>query len=153
MSCRIPRTYLEERRSQCSGYRARESDDGRVAQDYKSSYVELPGAQGLAERCCRRDKRFVYMLVSKLGFHINVLLACIKIQTLTLKSQADKMTESSMPTASEVRTVTIQPLLATPTRSPSKRPIIITQVQKQALIDNLQLESLTFPSVRDWDWC
>ncbi|KAI4267901.1 MAG: hypothetical protein L6R35_006811 [Caloplaca aegaea] len=50
------------------------------------------------------------------------------------------MTESSMPTASEVRTVTIQPLLATPTRSPSKRPIIITQVQKQALIDNLQLE-------------
>ncbi|KAL8643765.1 MAG: hypothetical protein Q9210_007565, partial [Variospora velana] len=50
------------------------------------------------------------------------------------------MTESSISTAPEVRTVTIQSLLATPTRSPSKRPIIITQVQKQALIDNLQLE-------------
>jgi hypothetical protein len=34
-----------------------------------------------------------------------------------------------------------QPRAATPELSPTKRPVIITQAQKQALIDNLQLES------------
>ncbi|KAL8873588.1 MAG: hypothetical protein Q9198_007001 [Flavoplaca austrocitrina] len=36
--------------------------------------------------------------------------------------------------------VEFQSSAITPTRSPSKRPIMITQGQKQALIDNLQLE-------------
>ena len=38
------------------------------------------------------------------------------------------------------KTVAIQSPARTPTQSPSKRPIMITQGQKQALIDNLQLE-------------
>ncbi|KAL8717601.1 MAG: hypothetical protein Q9225_005171 [Loekoesia sp. 1 TL-2023] len=38
------------------------------------------------------------------------------------------------------KTVAIQSPTATTTQSPSKRPIMITQGQKQALIDNLQLE-------------
>ncbi|KAL8730656.1 MAG: hypothetical protein Q9166_003969 [cf. Caloplaca sp. 2 TL-2023] len=36
--------------------------------------------------------------------------------------------------------VGFQPPASTPTQSPSKRPVVITQGQKQALIDNLQLE-------------
>ncbi|KAI4124533.1 MAG: hypothetical protein LQ338_004744 [Usnochroma carphineum] len=40
----------------------------------------------------------------------------------------------------DARTVTIQSPVATPTQSPPKRPILITLGQKQALIDNLQLE-------------
>jgi hypothetical protein len=32
----------------------------------------------------------------------------------------------------------------TPERSPIKKPLAITQRQKQALIDNLQLESMCF---------
>ncbi|KAI4089083.1 MAG: hypothetical protein LQ344_005654 [Seirophora lacunosa] len=50
------------------------------------------------------------------------------------------MSELSMPMVPEMQRVTIQSPVATPTRSPSKRPIMITQAQKQALIDNLQLE-------------
>ncbi|KAI4141534.1 MAG: hypothetical protein L6R39_005287, partial [Caloplaca ligustica] len=50
------------------------------------------------------------------------------------------MVETAVLMAAEVKTVTIQSPVATPTRSPSKRPIMITQGQKQALIDNLQLE-------------
>ncbi|KAL9007527.1 MAG: hypothetical protein Q9173_007226 [Seirophora scorigena] len=50
------------------------------------------------------------------------------------------MSGLSMCMVPEMQRVTIQSPLATPTRSPSKRPIMITQAQKQALIDNLQLE-------------
>ncbi|KAL8970822.1 MAG: hypothetical protein Q9183_001340 [Haloplaca sp. 2 TL-2023] len=45
-----------------------------------------------------------------------------------------------MPVNPQSKTVAIQSPARTPTQSPSKRPIMITQGQKQALIDNLQLE-------------
>ncbi len=51
------------------------------------------------------------------------------------------MAEAAAPIAQDTKAVTIKSPDATPTRSPSKRSIMITQGQKQALIDNLQLES------------
>ena len=42
------------------------------------------------------------------------------------------------------KTVAIQSPARTPTQSPTKRPLEITQGQKQALIDNLQLEGMHF---------
>ncbi|KAL9584628.1 MAG: hypothetical protein Q9212_002004 [Teloschistes hypoglaucus] len=43
--------------------------------------------------------------------------------------------------AHHTKSVAIQSPAATPSRSPSKRGVVLTQNQKQALIDNLQLES------------
>ncbi|KAL8839997.1 MAG: hypothetical protein Q9170_001539 [Blastenia crenularia] len=51
------------------------------------------------------------------------------------------MDKELTPAVSRPKTVAIQSPSATATQSPSKRPMIITLGQKQALIDNLQLES------------
>ncbi|KAL8815464.1 MAG: hypothetical protein Q9223_005400 [Gallowayella weberi] len=45
-----------------------------------------------------------------------------------------------MPNSGSTKMVDFETQAMTPTRSPSKRPVTITQGQKQALIDNLQLE-------------
>ncbi|KAI4188214.1 MAG: hypothetical protein LQ346_005360 [Caloplaca aetnensis] len=50
------------------------------------------------------------------------------------------MADAAPPIAQDAKAVMIKSPDATPTRSPSKRSIMITQGQKQALIDNLQLE-------------
>ncbi|KAL8761640.1 MAG: hypothetical protein Q9184_002254 [Pyrenodesmia sp. 2 TL-2023] len=50
------------------------------------------------------------------------------------------MADTAAPVAQDTKAVMIKSPNATPTRSPSKRSIMITQGQKQALIDNLQLE-------------
>ncbi|KAL8951136.1 MAG: hypothetical protein Q9222_002880, partial [Ikaeria aurantiellina] len=50
------------------------------------------------------------------------------------------MEEPTQLKASQPKVVAIQTPISTPTHSPSKRPVMITQSQKQALIDNLQLE-------------
>ncbi|KAL8873020.1 MAG: hypothetical protein Q9174_001439 [Haloplaca sp. 1 TL-2023] len=50
------------------------------------------------------------------------------------------MATMAIPTNAQSKTVAIQSPARTPTHSPSKRPIMIFQGQKQALIDNLQLE-------------
>ena len=43
---------------------------------------------------------------------------------------------------SEQRNVTLQSPTRTPTQSPIKKAMMITESQKQALIDNLQLEGI-----------
>ncbi|KAL8916318.1 MAG: hypothetical protein Q9208_008585 [Pyrenodesmia sp. 3 TL-2023] len=50
------------------------------------------------------------------------------------------MADTAAPIAQDTKSVMIKSPNVTPTRSPSKRSIVITQGQKQALIDNLQLE-------------
>ncbi|KAL8905441.1 MAG: hypothetical protein Q9207_002634 [Kuettlingeria erythrocarpa] len=50
------------------------------------------------------------------------------------------MADTASPIAQDTKAVMIKSPDATPTRSPSKRSVMITQGQKQALIDNLQLE-------------
>ena len=54
-----------------------------------------------------------------------------------------KKTRSSTETSSTARpqTVTLQSPARTPVQSPQKKSVTITEGQKQALIDNLQLES------------
>lgn len=58
------------------------------------------------------------------------------------RSKAIKTSTSDRPHESPSRqqTITIQSPARTPNRSPRKMAIGITQAQKQALIDNLQLE-------------
>lgn len=48
-------------------------------------------------------------------------------------------------TDTQQRNVTLQSPARTPTRSPVKKPMMITEAQKQALIDNLQLEGQKDP--------
>lgn len=57
-----------------------------------------------------------------------------------LKSESN--TKRHDPSSSQ-QSVTIQSPMRSPIRSPAKNAVGITQTQKQALIDNLQLESKT----------
>lgn len=81
--------------------------------------------------CPKRDSRFVYIST---GWDSSPRL-------LTEQAQAYTMADAAPPIAQDAKAVMIKSPDATPTRSPSKRSIMITQGQKQALIDNLQLES------------
>lgn len=66
---------------------------------------------------------------------------------LRTKKTAVAVESSSDEAVPQHRNVAIQSPARTPTRSPAKQPMMITEAQKQALIDNLQLESM-IPYVR-----
>lgn len=91
----------------------------------------------------KRDSRFVVIYTPRPGHQGEDSdctldrLARRQFQQYNSDKRRSKMASSSY----QSKMVGFQSPAVTPTRSPSKRPIMITQRQKQALIDNLQLES------------
>lgn len=94
---------------------------------------------------------FVY-LNSKHTIPTLILLATLPftcIATVMAPSRTKKArTSTTSDTSSRLEVVPTQSPARTPTRSPQKRVMGITESQKQALIDNLQLEGCLAPSLR-----
>ena len=80
--------------------------------------------------------------LAELSFQLFLTPKQVMAPTRTKKPRSSTGTSSTAPP----QTVALQLPARTPIHSPQKRSMTITDGQKQALIDNLQLESEHFPS-------